>query len=126
MAGEIDEMISKLNNSTRTIVRELRGIVKRKLPSVTEFAGTEDNSIAYTYEEGNTDILCIIEPTEKGVKLNFTNGALMADPDNILQGSDKASRHIMINSLNDVRHPSVKRMLRIAYDAYKQDVRLQQ
>lgn len=126
MAGEIDEIISKCTNSTRTIVRELRGIVKRKLPSVTELADTEEGIIVYTFEEGGSDVMCTIEPTDKGVNLNFINGALMADPDNILQGTDKASRFISINSLNDVRHPSVKRMLRIAHDAYKQDARLQQ
>jgi Domain of unknown function (DU1801) len=48
------------------------------------------------------------------VNLGFNRGALLADPEGILEGSGKLIRHLRINDYDDLDRPLVRRFLRAA------------
>jgi hypothetical protein len=48
------------------------------------------------------------------VNLGFNRGALLADPEGILEGSGRLIRHLRINDHDDLDRPLVRRFLRAA------------
>ena len=74
------------------------------------------NAVALGY--GPTDRLkdgiCHIAVYAKHVNLGFNQGALLSDPEGLLQGSGKRIRHITLQTLSDLKLPEIRRYLRRA------------
>ena len=50
------------------------------------------------------------------VNLGFNRGALLTDPDGVLEGSGKLIRHLRIHNHNQLDRPLVRRFLRAAIE----------
>jgi hypothetical protein len=60
------------------------------------------------------DGFCHVVTYKSCVNLGFNRGALLADPERILEGSGKMIRHLRINDHDDLDRPLVRRFLRAA------------
>jgi hypothetical protein len=60
------------------------------------------------------DGFCHVVTYKNCVNLGFNRGALLADPEGILEGSGKLIRHLRINNHDDLDRPLVRRFLRAA------------
>ena len=57
---------------------------------------------------------CYIMPHKKWVNLGFYKGATLADPDNLLEGTGKALRHIKVRDMQLAESPAVRALITAA------------
>jgi hypothetical protein len=62
------------------------------------------------------DMFCYITTHAKHINLGFPRGALLADPQHLLEGDGKTMRHIKFASLGDVERPFVRRYIQAAME----------
>jgi hypothetical protein len=62
------------------------------------------------------DGFCHIVTYSSHVNLGFNRGALLPDPNRILQGKGKAIRHITINNQRELDNPVLRRYLQAAIE----------
>lgn len=62
------------------------------------------------------DGFCHVVAYPNCVNLGFNRGALLSDPDGVLEGAGKLIRHIRINNHDDLDRPLVRRFLRAAIE----------
>jgi len=48
--------------------------------------------------------VCYLAATKAYVSLGFFNGAMLLDPDQLIEGTGKKMRHIKVRHLGDIRH----------------------
>jgi hypothetical protein len=62
------------------------------------------------------DMFCYLTTHAGHVNLGFPCGALLPDPNRVLEGEGKAMRHMKFASLHDVERPFVRRYLQAAME----------
>lgn len=62
------------------------------------------------------DMFCYVAAASSHVNLGFCRGALLPDPDHVLEGEGKKMRHIKFRSERDVERPFVRRYIRAAFE----------
>lgn len=65
--------------------------------------------------KGAGSSVCFLSAHSKHVSLGFAEGALMADPEGLLQGSGKRQRHVKLKKLGDVDQPALKSLVTAAW-----------
>lgn len=101
-------------------VAALRPVLLAELPGIIEQLDIPAKMIAYTYGQKYAELVCVIIPSKKGVKLGFNKGNELPDPHQLLQGMGKVSRYIEIESVEQVNSKEVKQVIRAALKLYKQ------
>jgi hypothetical protein len=79
--------------------------------------------IAYSYGRKYVDMICTIIPSKKGLKLGFSYGVNLADPDGLLKGARKISRYIEIDSEKEINSPVTKKLIADSLKAYKERIK---
>jgi len=98
---------------------QLRETVLKILPAVTEQLDIPAKMIAYCYGQKYAELICMIIPSKKGLKLGFNRGVDLPDPDHLLEGTGKISRYVEIKSAQQIKSPAMKKLLKEALEAYK-------
>ena len=62
------------------------------------------------------DMFCYIATNAKHVNLGFPRGALLPDPNRVLEGEGKTMRHIKFRSLAEMERPFVRRYIQAAME----------
>jgi len=96
--NQIEIFLSNYNNEVCDYIKKLRGLLPRLLPDIKEELDLPAKMIAYTYGAGYTDLVCVLIPSKKGLKLGFNKGAEVTDPEGWLKGKGKISRYVEIVS----------------------------
>ena len=65
--------------------------------------------------------LCVFVLGKEHVTLAFLRGAMLPDPEKLLEGKAKGVRNLKLRSLEDVRRPGVKRLIEEAVKLNKKD-----
>lgn len=97
---------------------QLRKLILSALPAITEQLDIPARMIAYCYRQKYAELICTIIPSKKGLKLGFNRGVDLPDPGNLLEGSGKISRYVVIKSNADIANPVLEQLLKDAYTAY--------
>ena len=108
MAATVDSYINLLNSPNREIAKELRRIIREAAPEAKE-------SIKWgmpVYEQNGN--FCGIDGKQKRVNFQFFKGALLSDPEGLLEGTGKGMRHIKVRDVKNVREDYVKKLVREA------------
>ena len=90
-----------------------------QLPCVTEQIDIPAKMIAYCYGQKYDELICVLIPSKKGLKLGFYKGVDLPDPGNLLQGNGKFSRYLEIRTKEDIHSEALKALLKEALSAYK-------
>jgi hypothetical protein len=97
----------------------LRELVVSSLPDITEQIDISANMIAYCYGQQYTELICVIIPSKKGLKLGFNRGASLPDPRGLLKGTGKISRYVEIKKTEDIYDPAVKVLIEEGLKLYQ-------
>ena len=100
----------------------LREIIHQHLPNVTEQVDVPAKMIAYCYGQRYVDMICTIFPSKKGLKLGFSRGNELPDPEALLEGNGKISRYVVIRSKEMIDSNGLKQLLIEALEAYKKRI----
>ena len=116
---EIDDFLSKYDDEVSGNALKLRKVIFENLPGITEQIDVPAKMIAYCYGQKYSELLCVIIPSKKGLKLGFNRGSELPDPDKLLEGTGKISRYVQIKSGKQINSASLKKLLISALTAYK-------
>ena len=113
--GTFDELLADVEPDLAAIARRLRAIIRAVDVSTVETVRLGDN--AATYGVGPKKMTygyAYIMPMRGYVNLGFYQGAMLADPKRLLEGSGKSLRHVKIRSLTDANRSPVRALVAAA------------
>ncbi len=97
----------------------LRQLLHENLPGITEQVDLPAKMIAFCYGQKYTELICVIIPSKKGLKLGFNKGNELPDPDNLLEGTGKISRYVVICDEALINSKPLKHLIQNALAAYE-------
>ena len=121
--GNFNDLLDITGEDLRPIVLELKKVILTIDPDACEVVRLGDRAATYgvgpkKMKEGYVYIL----PHKSWVNLGFFRGAILDDPDGLLEGTGKIMRHIKIKSLDQANNKSIKTLIKIALIERKREV----
>ena len=99
---------------------KLREVLFANLPGIIEQVDLPARMIAYVYGQKYSEMICTIIPSKKGLKLGFNKGTELPDPDNLLEGTGKISRYVVIKSSGQLMSSALENLIKSALAAYNE------
>ena len=87
--------LSHYETNIRSRAESLRIVLKNHLADIVESLDIPAKMIAYSYRNKYSEVICVIIPSKKGLKLGFNRGTELSDSHNLLEGNGKISRYIV-------------------------------
>lgn len=113
--GTWDELMEGVDTDLRQIAEALRTTVFTLHPDATEVVRLGDRASCLGYgPKKMSEAHCYIMPHKKWINLGFFYGALLDDPDELLEGTGKKLRHVKVRSLEAANNPAVKALIQAA------------
>ena len=113
--GTFDELLAGVDPNLATIARRLRAMIRDVDSSTVETVRLGDNSATFGVGPRKmTDGYAYIMPMRGYVNLGFYQGAVLADPERLLEGNGKGLRHVKIRSLAEANRPPVRALVATA------------
>ncbi|MEO7989150.1 MAG: DUF1801 domain-containing protein [Chryseolinea sp.] len=117
--NEIDTFLSRYDETVFTNALKLRSVLFKLLPDVIEQLDIPARMIAYCYGQKYSEMICIIIPSKKGLKLGFCKGVELPDPNRLLEGTGKISRYVEIKTEKEIKSAALKKLIVSGLKAYK-------
>ena len=113
--GTFNELLAGVEPGLAAIARRLRAMIRAVDAKTVETVRLGDNAATYGVgPKKMTDGYAYIMPMRGYVNLGFYQGALLADPERLLEGTGKALRHVKVRSLADANRASVRALVAAA------------
>ena len=110
--GAFDELLEGVQPDLAAIARRLRAIIREVDANAVETVRLGDNAATYGVgPKKMTDGYAYIMPMRGYINLGFYQGALLADPGRLLEGTGKGLRHVKIRSLAQANRRSVQALV---------------
>jgi hypothetical protein len=106
----IDEYVNKAGK-VPGVAKAVRALVKKTVAACEEYVNPWKIP---TFDFNGP--LCFYMTAKEHVVFGFMRGALLRDPEKLLEGTGKYLRHVKLRSVADVRQPGVRRLLEQAAD----------
>jgi hypothetical protein len=117
------DFLSQYSTEVLTHALLVREVLLKQLPDITEQLDLSAKMVAYCYGQKYADLICVLIPSKKGLKLGFNRGIDLPDPDKILEGTAKMSRYVVIKSKEKIKSAALKQLLKAALLAYKERIK---
>ena len=114
--GRFDDLVRLSNEALKPVVERLRQVILEIHPEACEVVRLGDR--AATYGCGPRKMIdgyAYILPYKSWVNLGFYRGTSLTDPGNLLEGTGARMRHVKMRSVEDVKRPGVRDLIREAY-----------
>jgi hypothetical protein len=110
---QLDRFIDKFEAKHQSLIRAVRKILRKRLPTANELVWDNYNFfvIGYSATERPSDSIVQIAAAANGVGLAFYRGATLPDPHKILLGSGSQNRFVRIESVETLNRPEVKALI---------------
>jgi hypothetical protein len=113
--GTFEELLEGVEPDLAAIARRLRTIIRAVDQGAVETVRLGDHAATYGVgPKKMTDGYAYIMPMRGYVNLGFYQGALLADPKGLLEGTGKGLRHVKMRTLADANRPPVRALLTAA------------
>jgi hypothetical protein len=97
------------------LVLALREVLLMEAPDAVEMIYKNHKSaVWFGFGPKVKDMFCYVAAATSHVNLGFCYGAMLPDPDHVLEGEGKRMRHIKFKSERDLARPFVRRYIRAA------------
>jgi hypothetical protein len=108
--------ISKFDSKNAALIRSVRKVLRKRLPSAYELIYDNYNFfvIGYCSTQRPSDCIVSIAAAANGVGLSFYQGASLPDPHKLLHGSGSQNRFIRIESVATLARPEVEELIAAA------------
>jgi hypothetical protein len=113
---QLKRFIDKFDPKNQALIRAVRKIFRKRLPSANELVWDNYNFfvIGYSPTERPSDTFFSIAAGANGVGLAFYRGATLPDPHGILLGSGSQNRFIRVESVQTLARPDVDKLISAA------------
>src|SRR6188768_3662650 len=113
--GTFVELLADVEPNLATIARRLRAIIRAVDRNTVETVRLGDNAATYGVGPRKmTDGYAYIMPKRGYINLGFYQGALLADPKRLLEGTGNGLRHVKIRSLAEANRRAVRALVATA------------
>ena len=115
-AEQLKSFIAKFEPRHQKLIRAVRKALRARFPTAHELVYDNYNFfvIGFSPTERPSDSILSIAAAANGVGLCFLQGAVLPDPDRLLQGSGKQTRFLRLESAATLSRPGVLRLLEAA------------
>ena len=114
--GTFEELVADIEPSLAAIARRLRAVIRGVDKSTVETVRLGDNAATYGVGPRKmTDGYTYIMPMRGYINLGFYQGAMLADPDRLLEGTGKFMRHVKLRPGSDVDSVALMTLIETAY-----------
>jgi len=110
--ADIDRLLSEHSPELQAIERALRATIRREFPAPVEQVDFGNKLIAFGRSMKMRGLLFAIIAHKTWVNLQLADGAELPDPDGIVEGTGKRTRHVKVRSVDDASLPGVVRVIR--------------
>ena len=121
---KISDFLASYSEQVYTRAVALRKVILGALPDVIEQLDIPAKMVAYCYGQKYAELICVLIPSKKGLKLGFSRGVDLSDPYHLLEGTGKISRYVEIKNEEQIQSPALQALLENALVAYKKRVEL--
>jgi hypothetical protein len=99
-ARELVALLARFNPAIRTLVREARTTLRRRMPTAIELVYDNARALAigFASSERTSDTIVSLAVYTRGVNLYFMYGAALRDPNHLLLGSGNQGRFVRLES----------------------------
>ena len=118
-AKEVVAFFAGYPTKVRDLALGLRTIVRSVVPDARETLDRSARIVGYGFGPRYADTICVIIPSQKGVKLGIARGTELPDPRGLLEGSGKVHRHVVFTERSDLQQAGVKALLASALAAWR-------
>jgi hypothetical protein len=100
------------------LVIAARKLVLEEAPGAVELIYDAYSAVSagYSFTGRPSDSFLYVAAYTKGVNMGFWAGTSLPDPDGLLEGTGKRSRHVKIRDLADVKRPALRALIRAAIE----------
>jgi hypothetical protein len=98
----------------------LRDVLLTNLPGIIEQIDQPARMIAYCFGQKYIEMICMLIPSKKGLKLSFNQGPALPDPHHLLEGKAKLTRYVEITSGKQINSTALKQLIKSSLAAYKE------
>lgn len=113
--GTFDDLVARLDPKIEQIARRLRTLILRVDPDAVEVVRLGDNAASFGLgPKKMSEAYAYIMPKAAYVNLGFYNGAALADPAGLIEGTGKRLRHVKVYSSEDADRPELRRLIETA------------
>ena len=110
-----DDLLEITEVPLRPLAKALRALVLEVDPKACEVVRLGDRAASYGVGPRRmVDGYAYILPHRRWVNLGFYRGALLADPDALLEGTGKKMRHVKVRSLEDIGNAALRTLIEAA------------
>lgn len=123
--ADLLKFLKPYDRAIQKLALDLRAIVIDELAPCYEniYDAYSAVAIGYGTSEKFSDGICHLAVYARGVNLGFNQGALLDDPDEVLQGTGKRIRHISLKNEADLTRPEIRQFLKRALALAREDAR---
>jgi hypothetical protein len=114
-----DDLVTQYPAGVQDVARRTRALILKLLPKAEETVDATGPYVSYGYGPGYKGVVSYMTINQKGVKLGIAGGASVPDANNLLEGTGKSNRHVVIASPADLRTPGLRSLVRAALAAWK-------
>ncbi|MEM8485043.1 MAG: DUF1801 domain-containing protein [Bacteroidota bacterium] len=113
--GTFEELIAAIPADLQAICTSLKEVILDLHPETVEVVRLGDNAASYGLgPKKMSEAYAYIMPRNGYVNLGFFYGAILSDPDGLLEGTGKKLRHVKIRSLAQASDEATQTLLREA------------
>ena len=111
----MNELISRHDPTVQQTFLALHGLVREVMPDAVEQVDLPDRLLAFGFGPPGgvrmSGFAVGLIPHTAHVNVQLADGALLPDPEGIVEGTGKRIRHVKCRSLDDVSRPALRALL---------------
>jgi hypothetical protein len=115
-ARELIALLARFDPAVRTLVREARTKLRRRMPTANELVYDNARALAigFSSSERPSDTIVSLAVYARGVNLYFVYGAALPDPNHLLLGSGNQGRFVRLESADMLDRREIESLLAAA------------
>ena len=115
---ELLKFLSPYDKEVIALALKTRAMVLGEAPAATETIYDAYSAVAirYSFTGRLKESFCHIAVYSRYVNLGFNRGVELPDPQRLMQGTGRWTRHVTIRQPEDLRKPYLRRLIRLAIE----------
>ena len=110
-----EEIVSQADPQVAALARRAQALIEEVMPNVVKVAWPTQEIIGYGVgPKKMSEQFCYIAVLKDRINLGFYYGADLDDPENLMEGTGKALRHIKISEMAELENPAVRDLVTAA------------
>lgn len=98
MSSSLAIFLGAYPKTVKELFLKTQALLEKELPGVQQELDIPAKMLAFSYGPGYKGMICVLLPSQQGVKLSFSKGAELSRKFKILTGDGKKTRYVEITS----------------------------